>query len=111
MTRIKPLENLEYAFGSDLLPLTTGHEEDADKRLTGNDEDADRRQRNREFVSSGNYKPKRKWMYTLLKYPRQEGTQRQNLDYQPPNLIPSSAQYRLWIQPVRYPNRMRLGAA
>ena len=45
MRRIKPLEDLKDAFGGDLLSLIAGH-----------DMDADRRQRNREFVSSGNYK-------------------------------------------------------
>ena len=100
MVRIKPLEDLKDAFGNDVLSLIVGHDVDADKR-----------QRNREFVSSGNCKPTRKWMQTLLKYPRQEGTRRQNLDHQPLSLIPGSAQYHLWIQPIRYPKRMRLGAA
>ena len=55
MRRIRPLEDLKDAFGSDLLTLITGHDVDADKR-----------QRNREIVSSGNYKPTRKEMQTLL---------------------------------------------
>ena len=38
------LEDLEDAFGSDISALIDGH-----------DVEADRRQRNREFVSSGNY--------------------------------------------------------
>jgi hypothetical protein len=54
MARIQ-LEDLEDAFGSDLLALITGHDVDVDKR-----------QRNREIVSSGNYKPTRKEMQTLL---------------------------------------------
>ena len=55
MARIKRLEDLKDAFGSDLLALITGHDVDADKR-----------QRNREIVSSGNYKPTREEMQTLL---------------------------------------------
>ncbi len=55
MVRIKRLEDLKDAFGSDLIALIVGH-----------DVDADRRQRNREIVSSGNYKPTRKEMETLL---------------------------------------------
>jgi hypothetical protein len=45
MRRIKPLKDLKDALTGDLLSLIAGH-----------DIDADRRQRNREFVSSGNYK-------------------------------------------------------
>jgi hypothetical protein len=44
MARIQ-LEDLENAFGGDILSLIAGH-----------DIDADRRQGNREFVSSGNHK-------------------------------------------------------
>ena len=55
MARIKRLEDLKDAFGSDLLALITGHDIDADKR-----------QRNREIVSSGNYKPTREEIQTLL---------------------------------------------
>jgi hypothetical protein len=50
MRRIKPLEDLKDAFGGDLLSLIAGH-----------DIDADRRQRNREFVSSGNYEHGKTW--------------------------------------------------
>jgi hypothetical protein len=50
MRRIKPLEDLKDAFGSDLLSLIAGH-----------DIDADRRQRNREFVGLGNYKHGKIW--------------------------------------------------
>jgi hypothetical protein len=96
MARIE-LEDFKDAFGNDVQALIAGHDIDAYKR-----------QRNREFVGSGNYKPTKKWMYTLLKHPRQGGARRQNRGHQPPNIIPSSAQYHLWIQPVRYPNRMRL---
>ena len=73
MTRIEPLENLKDALGIDLQSLIVGHDVDADKR-----------QLNREFIGSGNYKPTRKWMMTLPKYPRQEETRRVNLDPQPP---------------------------
>jgi hypothetical protein len=55
MARMERLEDLKDAFGSDLLALITGHDVDADKR-----------QRNRQIVSSGNYKPTREEMQTLL---------------------------------------------
>jgi len=54
MTRIQ-LEDIKDVFGSDLLAL-----------IAGNDVDADKRQRNREIVSSGDYKPTRKETQTLL---------------------------------------------
>jgi len=41
---------LEIAYGSDILSLIAGH-----------DIDADRRQRNREFVSSGDYQHRKTW--------------------------------------------------
>ena len=59
MVRIKPLEDLEDAFGSDLLSLIVGH-----------DVDAYRRWRNREIVCSGDYKPTEEEMQTLLKHPK-----------------------------------------
>ena len=56
MQRMKLLEEpLEKDYGSDLLSLIAGYDVDADKR-----------QRNREIVSSGNYKPTREEMQTLL---------------------------------------------
>ena len=56
MTRIRPLEDLRDAFGSDLLALIEGH-----------DADADMRQRNREFVSSGKLQTQRD-LWAHLRY-------------------------------------------
>ena len=56
MTRIRPLEDLRDAFGSDLLALIEGH-----------DADADMRQRNREFVSSGKLQTQRD-LWAHVKY-------------------------------------------
>jgi hypothetical protein len=56
MPRIMALEDpKDTFFGSDILALIVGY-----------DVDADNRQRNREVVSSGNYKPTRKETQTLL---------------------------------------------
>jgi len=54
--RMKPLEGLRDAFGSDLLALIEGH-----------DADADMRQRNREFVSSNKLETRRD-LWAHLKY-------------------------------------------
>jgi len=54
--RMKPLEDLRDAFGSDLLALIEGH-----------DADADMRQRNREFVSSNKLETRRD-LWAHLKY-------------------------------------------
>jgi hypothetical protein len=59
MSRRKPPDNPNDAFGSDLLSLITGH-----------DVDGDRRQRNREIARSGNYKPTEEEVQMLLRYPK-----------------------------------------
>jgi hypothetical protein len=56
MSRLEPLGYVKGALGDDLTSLIAGH-----------DIDVDRRQRNREIVCSGNYKPTKEEMQTLLK--------------------------------------------
>ena len=67
------LEDFEDTFGSGLLSLVTGHDVDADKR-----------QRNREIVSSGDYRPTREEMQTLLE--RTPGKRKPGDGIRPPAL-------------------------